>query len=163
MKIHQLRREQLIAVELDDIFEFFSHAHNRERITPPWLRFELLTPAPIEMRTGTIIDYRLRLHGLPVLWRSRIELWEPQLVFVDRAAHGALPAMEPPHEFESRGSDTLVRDIVHYAPDPWHVTLVREDGLHARADGTHIAEGGLSLGPNEELLRHLPEPSTNPP
>lgn len=115
MRVHRLMREQVVAAKLDAVFEFFSLAHNLERITPPWLRFELLTQGPVEMRTGTIIDYRLRLHGLPLRWRSKIELWEPQRAFVDRQLTGPYRLWHHRHEFEPRGSATLVRDIVHYA------------------------------------------------
>jgi ligand-binding SRPBCC domain-containing protein len=114
MSVHELRREQWLPVELDRVFEFFSVAQNLERITPPWLRFELRTPGPIEMRTGTLIDYRLRLHGIPLRWRSRIEEWEPGRLFVDRQLIGPYRLWHHRHEFEPRGGGTLVRDIVRY-------------------------------------------------
>lgn len=115
MRIHRLTREQLVAAKLDAVFEFFALAHNLERITPPWLSFEILTPGTVEMRVGTVIDYRLRLHGLPLRWRSQIDLWEPQRAFVDRQLTGPYRLWHHRHEFEPRGSATLVRDIVHYA------------------------------------------------
>ncbi len=115
MMIHRLAREQRVEAALDDVFEFFSVARNLERITPPWLRFEVITPEPIAMRTGTLIDYRLRLHGIPLRWRSRIEEWEPGRVFVDRQVRGPYRLWHHRHEFEPDGAATVVRDIVHYA------------------------------------------------
>ena len=72
MTVHVLEREQFIARSVERVFSFFSEAQNLQRITPPWLGFELLTPAPIEMREGTLIEYRLRVHRLPLTWVSRI-------------------------------------------------------------------------------------------
>jgi ligand-binding SRPBCC domain-containing protein len=110
-----LEREQFIARSLGEVFEFFAHARNLERITPPWLRFEVLTPEPIEMREGTRIDYRLRLHGIPLRWVLRIEMWEQERAFVDRQVRGPYALWHHLHEFESRDGGTLVRDRVRYA------------------------------------------------
>ena len=60
----------------EEIFPFFGDAHNLEIITPPWLQFEVLTKGPIEMRPGTLIDYRIRLHGIQLRWRTNIVAWE---------------------------------------------------------------------------------------
>ena len=68
---------------LDEVFAFFSDAHNLEVLTPPWLRFEVLTPRPINLAVGVTIDYRLRVRGLPLRWRSEIAVWEPPVRFVD--------------------------------------------------------------------------------
>jgi hypothetical protein len=74
--IQGLVREQVVAAEPDAVFDFFSRARNLETLTPPWLRCEVLTKGPIEMRQGTRIEYRLRLHGVPLRWVSRVEGWE---------------------------------------------------------------------------------------
>lgn len=114
MTVHVLEREQFVGRPLDEVFEFFSAARNLERLTPPWLRFEVLGPEPIEMRAGTRIDYRLTVHGVPVRWTSRIELWEPGLAFVDRQERGPYQLWHHRHEFEALGDATLVRDLVRY-------------------------------------------------
>jgi ligand-binding SRPBCC domain-containing protein len=131
--VHQLRREQVVRAGLDEVFEFFAQARNLEVLTPPWLSFEVLTPEPVAMQEGTLLDYRLRLHGLPLRWRSRIEAWEPGRVFVDRQIRGPYRLWHHRHEFEVTGEGTVVRDIVHYAlplgplGEIAHAVLVRRD------------------------------------
>jgi len=113
--IHRLAREQVVAAPPGDVFEFFSRARNLQTLTPAWLRFEVLTPEPIEMRQGTRIEYRLRLHGLPLRWVSRIEEWHPARGFVDRQVRGPYSLWHHRHEFEPCDGGTLVRDVVHYS------------------------------------------------
>lgn len=107
--------EQVLDAPLPEVFEFFSVARNLERLTPLWLRFEVLTPEPIEMRAGTIIEYRLRLHRIPLRWVSRIECWEPGSAFEDRQVRGPYRLWHHRHEFEAHGGRTLVRDRVRYS------------------------------------------------
>jgi ligand-binding SRPBCC domain-containing protein len=97
------------------VFEFFSVAHNLERITPPWLRFEVRTPEPVRMQAGALIDYRLRYHGVPLGWTSEIELWEPGRQFVDRQVRGPYGLWHHRHTFTQSPSGTVVEDEVHYA------------------------------------------------
>lgn len=73
MAVHTLRREQVLAAPADAVFAFFADARNLEAITPPLLRFEVITPPPIEMGVGTFIQYRLRLHGQPIRWDTLIQ------------------------------------------------------------------------------------------
>jgi ligand-binding SRPBCC domain-containing protein len=115
MKLRQLEREQVIGRPLAEVFEFFARAENLERITPPWLSFRTLTPGPIEMGPGTRIEYRLRLHALPLRWTSRIELWEKDRRFVDQQVHGPYRFWRHLHEFAPVGRGTCVRDHVEYA------------------------------------------------
>jgi ligand-binding SRPBCC domain-containing protein len=144
MEVHLLEREQLVAAPLPDVFEFFSAARNLERITPPWLRFEVLTPEPIRMEPGTRIRYRLRLHAIPVGWVSRIDEWERDRGFVDRQVRGPYRLWHHRHDFERRDGATLVRDRVHYAL-PFgplgrlaHALIVRRD-LERIFDYRHAA------------------------
>src|SRR5437763_16588382 len=113
--IHQLRYEQAVRAGLDEVFGFFAEARNLELLTPGWLRFEVLTPEPVDMGEGTVIDYRLRLHGAPLRWRSRIERWEPGRVFVDRQVRGPYRLWHHRHDFEAVEAGAGVRDTVHYA------------------------------------------------
>lgn len=115
MRLQRLEREQVVRRPLREVFEFFARAENLERITPPWLRFTTLTPEPIDMGIGTLIDYRLRLHGVPLRWTSRIELWEEEHRFVDEQLHGPYRFWRHLHEFEPVSGGTCVRDRVEYA------------------------------------------------
>lgn len=109
-----LEREQRIELPVDEVFELFADAFNLERITPPWLRFRVVTPRPIEMRQGTLLQYRLRLHGIPVKWRTRITTWDPPRRFIDEQISGPYALWHHTHEFEPDGEATVIRDRVRY-------------------------------------------------
>ena len=114
MRSHVLEREQTLALDPERAFEFFADARNLERITPPWLRFRVVTPGEIVMRAGTLIEYRLVLHRIPVRWLTRIETWEPPTRFVDRQLRGPYALWEHSHSFEPVAGGTLVRDRIRY-------------------------------------------------
>jgi len=111
---HVLRAEQWLPRSRDEVFPFFADARNLERITPEFLRFEVLTPDPIEMREGALIDYRLRLRGIPIRWRTRIAAWEPNERFVDEQIKGPYRKWEHEHTFEDAEGGVYVRDRVAY-------------------------------------------------
>ncbi len=115
MKERRLHREQVLDADVERAFAFFSRAENLEAITPPWLRFRIVTPTPIGMGTGTLIRYRLRLHGVPVSWLTRIEEWEPPRRFVDLQVKGPYALWHHTHAFEPIGENrTRMTDIVRY-------------------------------------------------
>ena len=95
-----LRCSVALAAPLDAVFAFFSNAGNLEVLTPPWLRFRVLTEGEIRMTRGTQIDYRLRLHGLPLRWRSEITAWEPPHRFVDEQVIGPYRSWVHEHRFD---------------------------------------------------------------
>lgn len=99
-----------------EVFSFFSDAHNLETITPPWLKFEVLTPRPIPMRSGTLIDYRIRIHGIPVRWRTSIAAWQPPFQFADEQLQGPYKLWHHTHTFEEHDGGTLCTDRVRYYP-----------------------------------------------
>jgi len=115
MRVHTLEREQIVPVPPDEAFEFFADAHNLEAITPPWLRFRVLSPGPIAMRAGTEIRYRLRLHGVPIGWLTRIETWEPGRRFADVQVRGPYRLWHHTHSFAPRQGGTAIGDRVRYA------------------------------------------------
>jgi len=116
------------------VFGFFSEARNLERITPSWLSFKVLTPGPIEMRPGALIEYRLSVHGAPIRWVTEIESWEENRSFVDRQLKGPYTLWHHTHEFmDLNGTATLVRDRVRYSlplgflGEVAHVLFVQRD------------------------------------
>ena len=100
----------------EEIFPFFAEARNLEKLTPAFLKFEVLTPAPIVMRAGLVIDYRLKVHGLPIRWKTEIIEWEPPQRFVDVQLKGPYKLWHHTHTFEERDGGTLCRDEVRYMP-----------------------------------------------
>jgi len=97
------------------VFDFFADAFNLEQITPPWLNFHVVTPRPIEMHNGALIDYRLRLHGIPIRWKTEICDWDPPFRFTDRQLKGPYRYWHHEHTFLAEGDHTLMRDQVDYA------------------------------------------------
>ncbi len=113
----------------DDVFRFFSNARNLQRITPPWLGFRIDAAAPIVMEAGTTIDYRLRLHGVPVRWQSEITVWDPPHRFVDEQRRGPYRRWVHTHSFRADPNGTTVIDDVEYEVPfaPIVAWLVRRD------------------------------------
>jgi len=116
MKTFFCEDEIVLPVPLDRVFSFFADARNLEKLTPPWLRFEILTRDPISMAAGTLIDYLIHWRGIPLRWRTEIEVWEPPRRFVDRQIRGPYRMWRHEHLFIDRGNDTSIIDRVEYAP-----------------------------------------------
>ena len=150
-------RRQWVDRPLDETFELFSDAFALERITPPWLQFEVMTSPPIEMEAGTLIDYALRLHGVPVRWRTQIEVWEPPHRFTDRQLSGPYRSWHHTHEFSESEGRTEIVDRVRYSMplgplgELARAALVRRD-LEGIFDYRHAAvERLLRGGPLDQL------------
>jgi ligand-binding SRPBCC domain-containing protein len=111
---HTLEKTQFVRRPLAKVFDFFSNAQNLELLTPPWLKFRILTP-PGEMRPGTLIKYRISWHGLPMRWTTEIETWQPPHRFSDVQLSGPYKLWHHTHLFEADGDGTCISDIVQYA------------------------------------------------
>jgi len=116
MKEFTFQAETCVPRPRSEVFPFFAEASNLQTLTPPWLKFEVLTPAPIVMRPGTLIDYRIMIHGLPIRWRTEIAEWDPPRQFVDVQLSGPYTLWHHTHTFEESAGTTLCRDRVRYRP-----------------------------------------------
>jgi ligand-binding SRPBCC domain-containing protein len=115
MAEYLLERETEIARPRDEVFDFFCRAENLETITPASVGFHILTPTPIEMGVGTLIDYELSIYGLPIKWRTEITKWDPPNEFEDVALSGPYKQWIHRHVFtDTGGGTTLMKDIVRY-------------------------------------------------
>ena len=149
MRIHEFQTELWLPLPREELFAFFADAANLDAITPPWLHFHIVTPPPVKMREGALIDYKLRVRGLPLRWRTCINIWQPPHRFVDEQIRGPYRQWIHEHTFEARDGGTLARDVVRYAvPFDFiaHRWLVRPDvekifKYRAEALKQHFADG----------------------
>lgn len=107
--------EQIIERPIAEVFDFFSKAENLQKITPPLLNFKILTPTPIAMGPGTLIEYQLKVRGLPMRWLTRIDSWQPPFSFSDVQLKGPYKLWHHTHEFEALSENrTFMRDKIRY-------------------------------------------------
>lgn len=131
--VYTIHRHQKVAWSIDRVFEFFADAGNLDRLTPPWLNFQVRTPQPIAMHAGTRIEYTIRWKGIPLRWLTEIEQWIPDRQFIDVQIRGPYRLWRHVHRFEAMGKETVIEDEVQYAL-PWgpigvcaHYLLVERD------------------------------------
>lgn len=116
LRTYVLHREQRLDGTPEEVFGFFAEARNLEAITPPLLGFEVVTPGPVAMHVGTLVEYRLRVHRIPVRWLTSIQAWEPPHRFVDMQLKGPYALWHHTHDFEPDGPQhTRMTDTVRYA------------------------------------------------
>jgi len=115
VNIHELNRELWLPRPVAKIFPFFADASNLEVLTPPWLNFQVLSPRPVPIGSGTLIDYRIVVHGIPFRWQSEITAWEPPHRFVDEQRRGPYRIWRHEHTFLERDGGTMISDRVRYA------------------------------------------------
>jgi ligand-binding SRPBCC domain-containing protein len=117
----RIERDVWLPRPLDEVFAFFSNAANLEALTPPWLHFQILDPALV-LREGVRIDYRLKLHGIPLKWQSEISRWDPPSSFVDEQRKGPYRRWVHTHTFAAERGGTRVGDSVDFeVPFAWLV------------------------------------------
>lgn len=133
MRKRYLNSELLVNRPIVEVFDFFSKAENLDSVTPPWIRFRILTPLPVDMKKGTLIDYRLRIYGMPFQWRTEITEWDPPHTFTDTQIRGPYRRWVHRHLFEEKDGGTLMIDRVEYSIPGWllepliHWLLVRRN------------------------------------
>lgn len=111
---HIFEASQWIPRDVNEVFEFFSSETNLEKITPPWLKFHVIGKSTPQMQAGTLIDYKLKINGVPVKWRTEIVVWEPGKRFVDNQLHGPYKRWHHTHTFKSENGGTRMNDSVLY-------------------------------------------------
>ncbi|MDP9004680.1 MAG: SRPBCC family protein [Verrucomicrobiota bacterium] len=147
MRLRNFESELWLPRPREEVFAFFADATNLDLLTPDWLQFHTITPQPIAMRAGTLIDYQLRLRGIPIRWRTEIKVWEPPTRFVDEQIRGPYRLWIHEHTFAERDGGTLVRDRVRYAvPFDFlaHKFLVRPDVERIFAFHTQVLQERFS-------------------
>jgi ligand-binding SRPBCC domain-containing protein len=111
---YQLVREQWIPKPIDEAFAFFSRPENLEEITPPFLGFHIIR-ADKELHAGSLIEYKLRVRGVPMKWLTEITVWEPPYRFVDFQLKGPYKLWHHEHTFTPDNGGTRIGDHVDYA------------------------------------------------
>jgi ligand-binding SRPBCC domain-containing protein len=115
MNIHTYTRTQVLPGMPEEVFAFFEKPENLSRITPPWLQFRILTPSPVEMKIGTVIDYTISLLGVPIRWRTLITTYQPPERFVDEQVRGPYALWHHTHSFIRTEEGTRMVDAIRYA------------------------------------------------
>lgn len=111
---YQLIREQWLPQDLEATFAFFSRPENLQEITPPFLGFHIVR-AEKELHAGSLIEYKLKIRGVPMRWLTEIEIWEPPFRFVDNQLRGPYKLWHHEHRFAEKDGGTLISDRVDYA------------------------------------------------
>ncbi|MFO0863777.1 MAG: SRPBCC family protein [Gemmataceae bacterium] len=155
MRVRTLIVEMWLPLPIGQVFDFFSDARNLDAITPPWLHFRILTSLPIEMKPGALIDYQLRVRGLPIRWRTEITHWDPPHRFVDRQLKGPYRQWIHEHSFEEVDGGTLIRDKVDYAVPGWFLEPI----IHALFVGPDVRK---IFSYRQEKIRELLTPQHAP-
>jgi ligand-binding SRPBCC domain-containing protein len=115
VKEYTLQRQQWVARPIDEVFAFFSDPANLELLTPPWLKFQIVTPQPITMAAGTLIEYRIHWHFIRMRWITEIIEWSPPTRFVDIELKGPYKMWHHTHSFVTERNGTTIRDDIRYA------------------------------------------------
>ena len=124
MSIHTLSSTTIIPRPLSEVFDFFSKAENLDKLTPTYLKFKIATPLPIKMEVGTLIDYQLKLHGIPFSWKTKITKWKPPFLFEDSQLQGPYKIWIHEHKFEEVNGVVHMHDYLQYESPGWFLEPV---------------------------------------
>jgi len=113
-KIYTFKQEQFVKSDMETVFEFFSRPENLEKITPPAMSFNIMTPRPIEMKEGSIIDYTVKIVGIPTRWRTVITSYKKNEYFVDEQRFGPYSLWHHKHFIKEIDGGIEMEDVVDY-------------------------------------------------
>jgi len=117
--MHFLTTSTVINKPLSEVFEFFSNAENLNKITPPDMQFKILTPLPIIIKKGTLIDYKIKVNGIPLNWQTEITEFEVNKRFIDKQLKGPYRVWIHEHTFEEKDGKTIMNDHVQFLSPGW--------------------------------------------
>ena len=127
MKVYNFESKQTINCSIETVFSFFSSPENLKVLTPPRLGFKILTPSPINMSKGCLIDYLIYFMGIPVHWRSIITDYDPPYMFIDQQIKGPYTLWHHKHTFREIKNGVEIRDRVVYSiPVGWMGRLLHK-------------------------------------
>ena len=115
MKTFELLKPQIIDSSMESVFDFFSKPENLKTITPAKLSFNIITPTPILMGKGTVIDYTIRLFKIPIHWRTLITKYDPPHEFIDEQIKGPYNFWHHTHKFKQVDGGVEISDKVIYS------------------------------------------------
>jgi ligand-binding SRPBCC domain-containing protein len=116
MQTYYYNTEQLLSIDINKAWDFFSSAKNLALITPPEMNFKIKTElGDAGIYEGMLIDYTVRpLLGIPLNWQTEIcEVKEPYF-FLDKQLKGPFRLWEHSHSFIEKENGVLVKDQVKY-------------------------------------------------
>jgi ligand-binding SRPBCC domain-containing protein len=133
--VHRHFESTTLPLPIEKVFEFFSKAENLEAITPPELQFKILTPLPIIMERGALIDYKIKMSGIPFGWRTRITHWDPPYAFADQQLKGPYAVWFHTHTFADEGGKTRMDDEVLYKLPLWPLGEIAYPFVRGKVEG----------------------------
>ncbi len=123
-KLNIFQTEFILNAPIGEVFSFFSKAENLGLMTPNWLKFKILTPTPILIKKGCLIDYRIKILGIPVKWKTEITCWEPPHRFIDEQLKGPYKIWKHEHQFIEHNNQTKMIDRVNYQVPGWFLSQI---------------------------------------
>ena len=117
--MYTFQSKTILNSNIDNVFEFFCKSENLQKLTPSSLNFKILSEIPNEMKKGALIDYQIKLYGVPVKWKTKITKWNPPFEFEDTQLKGPYKLWKHSHIFTDLGDKTEMTDIVKYNPKGW--------------------------------------------
>ena len=136
--MYTLIQKQQLPLTLNKAWSFFSNPKNLSVITPPKMKFEILTDLPLEIYDGLIVAYHVcPIAGIPLKWVSEIKNVQPGISFTDDQRVGPYKLWYHQHLFKPIEGGVEMEDIIHYAM-PWGVLGCLAHEMFVKKDLAYI-------------------------